>query len=310
MKYNVLADLPLNDVLDSLLKGKVKLHPWDTSMSMDAIYCYGHPSVDADLLDKHPKVRVISNYGVGVDHIDIDEATKRGIPVGNTPGVLNGATADMAFALLLMTARRLGEGMRFARSPHYVADNPAILHGREVHHTTLGIVGMGRIGEEIAQRARGFDMSVLYHNRNRKPDAEAKLGVKYVSLKKLLQQADHVVLSTPLTNETRGMIGADEIALMKPTATLINIARGPIVDTDALTEALTNRRIFAAGADVTDPEPLPRDHPLLKLDNFVVTPHLGSCTVETRQAMAELSVENLLAGLAGRPLPASVVIPN
>ena len=303
---NVLADLPLNDLLNSLLAGKVQLSPWDTNTSVDAIYSYGHPSVDAELLDKHPNVRVISNYGVGVDHIDVEEATRRGIPVGNTPGVLNGATADMAFALLLMTARRLGEGTRYARGPDYLVDDPTILHGREVHHSTLGIVGMGRIGEEIAKRAHGFDMTVLYHNRNRKPDAETKLGVKAVSLKELLQQSDHVVLSTPLTKETRGLIGADELALMKPTATLINIARGPVVDTDALTDALTNRRIFAAGADVTDPEPLPRDHPLLKLDNFVLTPHLGSCTVETRQQMAELSVENLLAGLAGKLLPSQV----
>jgi glyoxylate reductase len=168
--------------------------------------------------------------------------------------------------------------------------------GREVHHATLGIIGMGRIGEQIARRARGFDMRIVYHNRSRKPEAEAALGAVYVSLNQLLEQSDYVMLTCPLTDETRGLIGAEQLARMKPTATLINIARGPVVDTLALTDALLSRRIYAAALDVTDPEPLPREHPLLACDNLTIAPHLGSATEETRQKMAEISVENLLRG--------------
>ena len=230
----------------------------------------------------------------------------RGIPVGNTPGILDGATADLAFALILAAGRRIVEGDRYARGPHFTHYDPSYMLGREVHSSTLGIMGMGRIGRQVAMRARGFGMTVLYCNRNRDDEAEIALGARYAAKAELLASADYVVLCVPLTPDTRGLIGAAELALMKPTATLVNVARGAVVDKDALADALKARRIFAAALDVTDPEPLPRDHPLLTLDNVVITPHLGSATEETRRRMAELSVQNLIAGLDGRPLLHSV----
>ena len=308
----VVADLPLSPTITSMLESHVTLLPWQTAHEagaedIEAIYTYGHPHVGADLLDRLHGVRVISNFGVGVDHIDVAAAVARGIAVGNTPGILDGATADMAFALLLAAGRRLVEGDRHARGPNFLRYDPSYILGREIHGSTLGIVGMGRIGEQAARRARAFDMSVLYHNRQRRPAAEEMLGARYTSLDDLLALSDYVMLTVPLTPETQRLIGQAELARMKPTAVLINIARGPIVDTDALTEALSARRIWAAALDVTDPEPLPRDHPLLRLDNVLITPHLGSATEQTRQRMAEVSVENLLAGLSGKPLPFPVV---
>jgi glyoxylate reductase len=298
----VLADLPVSPVVTELLAGKVELVPLDSPDPIVAIYTYGHPAVTPALLDKYPGVKVISNFGVGVDHIDMPAATARGIPVGNTPGILDGATADLAFSLILAAGRRIVEGAIYARGPAFTHYDPSYLLGREVHHATLGIFGLGRIGEQVAKRARGFDMNVLYHNRNRRPEVEQRLGVKYATKDELLVNSDYVLLMLPLTADTRGMIGPAELRKMKPTAALINAARGAHVDTMALTEALARKVIRMAALDVTDPEPLPRDHPLLKLDNVVITPHLGSATEETRRRMAELSVENLLAGLAGKPL--------
>ncbi|MEK6236597.1 MAG: D-glycerate dehydrogenase, partial [Planctomycetales bacterium] len=224
----------------------------------------------------------------------------------NTPGILNGATADMGFALLLAAARRLVEGDRYARSPEFTVYDPGFMLGSEVHGTTLGIIGLGRIGRQVARRARGFDMRVLYHNRRPRPEAEEELGAEYAALDDLLGQSDYVLLSCPLTPETTGLIDAAALTKMKSSAILINIARGPVVDTTALTEALRDGKIAAAGLDVTDPEPLPRDHPLLHLDNVTVVPHFGSATIQTRRRMAEISVENLLAGLAGKPLKFAV----
>jgi glyoxylate reductase len=301
----IIADTPLAPNVLRLLEPHALVLSWpvgDAPLPVAAVYTYGHPRVDGALLDRLPGVRVISNFGVGVDHIDVPAAAARGIPVGNTPGVLDGATADMAFALLLAAGRRLAEGDRYARGPDFLVYDPGYMLGREIHSSTLGIVGLGRIGAQVASRARGFEMNVLYHNRRRRPDLETSLGVRYAGFHELLEKSDYVVLTVPLTPETRGLIGKSELARMKPTATLVNVARGPVVDREALTEALAERRIYAAALDVTDPEPLPRDHPLLRLDNLTITPHLGSATVETRQKMAEISVENLLAGLAGRPL--------
>jgi glyoxylate reductase len=310
----VLADLPLAPASVELLAGRVELLPWDAAdraaARIEALYTYGHPAVDAALLDRLPAVRVVSNFGVGVDHIDLAAAAARGIPVGNTPGAVDGATADLAFALLLAAARRVVEGDRFARGPDFVRYDPSFMPGREVHGSTLGVVGLGRIGEQVARRARGFDMTVLYHNRRRRPDVESALGVRYAAFDDLLAAADFVVLTVPLTPETHGLIGRAELARMKPTAVLVNVARGPIVDTAALAEALAAGAIAAAGVDVTDPEPLPRDHPLLRLANVVITPHLGSNTERTRRRAAEMSVANLMAGLAGRPLPYPVVLPG
>ncbi|MEQ8785470.1 MAG: D-glycerate dehydrogenase [Pirellulaceae bacterium] len=302
----VVADGPLADAVLEQLRDQVEFVDWPSKDTTDdtvsALYTYGHPTVDGALLDSLPGVRVISNYGVGVDHIDVPEANRRGIVVGNTPGILDGATADMAFTLLLAAGRRLVEGDRYARSDAFTTYDPGYMLGREIHHATLGIVGMGRIGLEIAKRARAFDMTVLYHNRRRRGEIESRLPARYVAFEELLAESDYVMLSTPLTDETRGLIGRRQFALMKPTATLVNIARGPVVDTEALTEALQRKRIFAAAVDVTDPEPLPRRHPLLALDNLTIAPHLGSATVETRQKMTDISVENLLRGLRGENL--------
>lgn len=307
----VLADGPLAPTIEALLANETEVVPWEALRGSDegvaGIYTFGHPTVDAALLAKLPNVRVISNYGVGVDHIRLDDALARGIPVGNTPGILDGATADMGFALLLAAARRVVEGDRYARGDDFTRYDPCYMLGREVHHATLGIIGMGRIGEQVAQRARGFDMRVMYHNRRARPEAEARLGVEKATLEQLLVESDFVMLTCPLTDETRGLIGREQLALMKPTAILVNIARGPVVDTEALTAALAAKRIYGAALDVTDPEPLPRMHPLLALDNVTIVPHLGSATEQTRQRMAEISVENLLRGLRGEALLHRVV---
>ena len=311
LRPRVLADLPVSEDVLELLGGKCELLTWDTARQsdpgrIDAIYTYGHPTVDVTMLDHLRGVRVISNFGVGVDHIDVAAAAARNIPVGNTPGILDGATADLAFALILAVGRRVVEGDRYARGPEFLKYDPSLMLGREIHGSTLGIIGLGRIGEQVARRARGFDMKVQYHNRNRKPLAESALGVKYVLREELLATSDFVVLTVPLTPETRGLIGRAELAMMKPTASLVNVARGAVVDLAALTHALAARQITAAALDVTDPEPLPRDHPLLKLNNIIITPHLGSATEQTRRQMAELSIKNLFAGLEGQPLPVRV----
>lgn len=310
----VIADGPLSHSVIALLEGKVELLPWehlicDRDESISGIYTFGHPIVNGELMDKVPNIKVISNHGVGVDHISLKDAQARGIPVGNTPGVLDGATADMGFCLLMAAARRLVKAVSIAR--FHIDDlklkrSEAFL-GREIHGASLGIVGLGRIGLQVARRAVGFDMDVSYYNRNRRIDIESKLGVTYKSLDELLATSDYIMLCVPLTDETTRLIGADELRLMRPTATLINIARGAVVDTDALTIALAENWIYAAGLDVTDPEPLPKGHPLLTLDNVIVAPHIGSATVQTRQKMAELSVQNLLAGLAGETLPNRIV---
>ena len=225
------------------------------------------------MLDRLPGVKVISNYGVGVDHIDLAAAAARKIPVGNTPGILDGATADMGFALLLSAARKVVEGDRYARSPEFTVYDPGYMLGCEVHDATLGIVGLGRIGRQVARRARGFDMTVLYHNRHRQTEQEQSLGVRYVSFDELLAASDYVMLTVPLTPETRGLINAQALSKMKRSAILINIARGPVVDTAALVDALTKGQIAGAALDVTDPEPLPRNSSLLGFANVIIAPH-------------------------------------
>jgi glyoxylate reductase len=307
----VVADGPLAADIIALAGDRIHWLDWQIALQgsdepVDAIYTYGHPHVNGAMLDRLPGVRVISNYGVGVDHISLAEAAARGIPVGNTPGILDGATADMGFTLLLAAARRLVEGDRYARSPEFTVYDPGYLLGREVHHSTLGIVGLGRIGGQVARRARAFDMTVLYCNRHRRPEAETEWNAMHVSFAELLSRSDYVMLCCPLTPETTRLIDAAALSRMKPRATLINLARGAVVDTAALTAALEKGQIASAALDVTDPEPLPRDHRLLKLSNVIIAPHLGSATVETRHRMAEMSLENLFAGLAGRPLPHAV----
>ncbi len=260
--------------------------------------------VDVALMNAAPKLKVISNLAVGYNNIDITEATKRGIPVGNTPGVLTETTADIAFALLMAAARRVVEADRHVRKGLWKTWGPMILLGQDIHHATLGIIGLGRIGIEVARRAGGFNMNVLYHDVVRNKKAERQLGIKYVSeVHELLSTSDFISIHVPLLPETHHLIGATEFALMKPTAVFINTSRGPVVDQKALYEALRTRKIFAAGIDVTEVEPISTDDPLLTLENVVITPHIASASVHTRRNMALIAAENLLAGLRGEILP-------
>jgi glyoxylate reductase len=251
--------------------------------------------VDADLIAAAPRLRAISNYAVGVDNIDLDAAAARGIPVGNTPGVLTDTTADLAVALMLGISRRLAEGDAYVRRGGWITWETGLLLGHDLHGATVGIVGFGRIGQAVARRLGGFECEVLHTSRT-----------GGVPLDELLERSDFVSIHAPLTPETRGLIGDDALGRMKPTAYLVNTARGPIVDTDALVRALHAGRIAGAALDVTDPEPLPAGHPLLDAPNLLVLPHLGSATHATRERMADMAVDNLLAGLAGEPMPNQV----
>lgn len=263
-------------------------------------------TVDGALMDACPRLRVVSNFAVGFDNLDVPAATARGIPVGNTPGVLTETTADCAFALLMAAARRLVEGADYVRAGQWQTWGPLLLLGQDVHHATLGLVGLGRIGAEMAKRAKGFDMRVLYHDVVRREDLEASLGIAYVPLEELLAQADFVSIHTPLTPETHHLMNRARFGQMKRSAIVVNTARGPIIDPDALLEALTTGAIAGAALDVTEPEPLPAEHPLLAQPNCLVVPHIASASAVTRGKMAEIAARNLIAGLKGEPLPAGL----
>lgn len=269
----------------------------------EALLCLLTDRIDASLMDAAPGLKVISQCAVGYDNIDVAAATARGIPVGNTPGVLTDATADFAFTLLMAAARRIGEAINYVREGRWQTWGLTLLLGQSVNGATLGIVGLGRIGQALARRARGFDMNVLYYDAVRQPEAEAELGVQYRALEDLLRESDFVSLHVSLTKETRGLMNARTFALMKPTAVLINTSRGPVVNPEALYEALKVGQIGYAALDVTDPEPLPADHKLLELPNLIVAPHIASATVRSRNLMASRAVENLIAGLQCEQLP-------
>jgi len=267
--------------------------------------------VDDALLDAAgPGLKVVSNYAVGYDNIDIPACARRGIAVGNTPGVLTETTADLAWALILAAARRVPEGDRYVREGKWRTWGPLLLLGSDVHGATLGVVGLGRIGQAVARRAAGFGMTVLYSSRSRVSAAvETALGATYVGLPELLERSDIVSLHVSLAPDTRGLIDAAALARMKPTAVLVNTARGPVVDPLALEAALRDGVIAAAALDVTDPEPIPPDDPLLSLDNCLVVPHIASATGATRGRMAAMAAANLLAGVRGEPLPTPVHAP-
>jgi glyoxylate reductase len=262
--------------------------------------------VDAELMDLNPRLRVVSNYAVGYDNINIPAATSRGIPVGNTPGVLTDTTADLAFALLMAAARRVVEGAVFVHEGRWKTWGPKLLTGIDVYRATLGIVGFGRIGQAMARRAHGFDMKVIYSDRFRREELEAAMGVEYVDLETLYRESDFISIHTDLNESTRHMFNAAAFAGMKRSAILINTARGPIVDPAALHDALSSGSIRAAALDVTDPEPIPLDSPLLNLPNCLVVPHIASASVATRARMAEMAAANLIAGLKGERLPTCV----
>jgi glyoxylate reductase len=268
-----------------------------------ALLCNITDRIDAEILDACPGLKVVANFGVGFNHIDVAAATARGIPVTNTPGVLTEATADLAFALLLAVARRLGEGERLVRAKHWAGWEPMQLLGADLAGATLGIIGFGRIGRAVARRAQAFDMRVVYWNRSRLPaEEEANLRVRYAGFKELLREADFVSLHVPYGQQTHHLLGEKEFALMKPTAYVINTSRGAVVDEKALVRALQSRRIAGAGLDVYESEPRLEGR-LYELENAVLAPHLGSATIGTRTKMGMMAVDNLIAACAGKRPP-------
>ncbi|MBM7109544.1 Glyoxylate/hydroxypyruvate reductase B [Brevibacillus laterosporus] len=265
----------------------------------DGLYVMLSDRIDRELIDAAPHLKVVSTLAVGYDNIDVEACKKRGIVVTNTPDVLTDATADLAFGLLMAAGRRFVEANRVLMNGEWKTWSPYFMAGQRIHGATIGIIGMGRIGEAVAKRASGFDMRILYHNRSRKVEAEETYGATYCSLPDLLCESDYVVLLTPLTEETKGLMGAEQFAMMKSTAVFINASRGATVDEVALYQALKQETIWAAGLDVFQQEPIPTDHPLLSLPNVVALPHIGSATYETRDRMAMLVSQNLVAVLSG-----------
>ena len=271
---------------------------------VDGIVCLITDRIDAEVLDAAgSQLRVVSQMAVGVDNVDVAACTERGIPVGNTPGVLTETTADIAWALILATARRVVESAEFVKRGDWQTWGPLLMAGVDVHDRTLGIVGFGAIGQAVARRAQGFGMRTLYWNRTPRPERAAELGAQLRSLDQLLAESDFVSLNVALTQETHHLIDAEALAKMQPSAILINTARGPVVDEQALTDALRDGQIAAAGLDVTEVEPINPASPLLTMDNVIVLPHIGSASLATRAKMADIAVANLRAALAGEPLP-------
>ena len=275
---------------------------------MDGLLSLLTDRIDDELLDAAgPQLKVVSNFAVGFDNFVVPEMSKRGVIGTNTPDVLTDTTADLAFALLMAAARRVPEAVDYVRDGHWKTWGPMLLMGVDIHGATLGIVGFGRIGREVARRGRGFGMDIVYHDVHpASPEDEADLGARRVEMDELLRIADFISLHVNLTDETRHLIDTEALRLMKPTAVLVNTSRGPVVDPAALEAALRDGEIFAAGLDVTDPEPLPADHPLVALPNCVVVPHIASASRVTRGKMAAMAAANLLAGLRGERLPTPV----
>ncbi|WP_025730890.1 2-hydroxyacid dehydrogenase [Heyndrickxia ginsengihumi] len=269
---------------------------------VDGLFCLLTEEIDADLIEQAPKLKVISNMAVGYNNIDVQYAASKGIIVTNTPGVLTETTADLTFALLMAVSRRIVEAEHFLQAGEWKTWSPMLLTGQDVFGATLGIIGLGRIGEAVARRAKGFNMNVLYHNRSRKREAEETIGIQYAELEQLLKTSDFICVLTPYTEETRNLISYEQFALMKNSAVLINTSRGGIVNEEALYQALLEGKIWGAGLDVFEQEPVPLDHPLLTLPNVVAVPHIGSASIQTRLKMAKLAAENLINGLYGKPV--------
>lgn len=301
-----------------LLRSVAEVRQWDSDdvvprsvllqevADCDGLFCLLTERIDDELLDRAPRLKVVANMAVGYDNIDVAAVTRRGIVATNTPGVLTETSADLAWALILATARRVVEGVDFVRAGKWKTWGPMLLLGHDVHHATLGVIGLGRIGFEVARRSIGFDMKVLYHNRRRRPDVEQQYGWQYADLPTLLRESDIVTIHTDYNPSSHHLIGREQLQMMKRTAYLINTARGPIVDNMALAEALEQGWIAGAGLDVTDPEPIPLDHPLTKLPNCVILPHIASASVATRTRMATLAAENIVAVLQGKRPPTPI----
>ena len=269
----------------------------------DAVLCLLTDKVDAETMDVAKSVKIFANMAVGFDNIDVEECTKRGVMASNTPGVLTGTTADFAFTLLMSAARRIREGHEFVQAGKWETWGPLLLMGQDIHHATLGLIGLGRIGTEMARRGQGFSMRVLYNDVVRREDLEQELGLEYADFDTVLQESDFVSMHVPYMPATPHLISTEQLAMMKQTAVLINTARGPIVDPQALYTALKSGEIWAAGLDVTDPEPIPMDDPLLTLDNCLIAPHIASASFNTRSDMSELAANNILAALSGERPP-------
>lgn len=310
----VFMTMDVPEVAKRMIAEVAELHVWqgeypipkerlmEEAARADCLYTMVSDSVDEEVLraGAKGKLKLVANMAVGYDNINIPVAKELGIAVTNTPDVLTETTADLTFALLMATARRLVEASNYLHAGRWKSWSPLLLAGQDIYGATLGIVGMGRIGEAVARRAKGFNMNILYFNRNRKPRAEEELGVTYRPFEELLKEADFVVCLTPLTEETRHLFGAREFSLMKKSAVFINVSRGGTVDEAALYQALVNGEIWAAGLDVFQTEPVPLDNPLLKLDNVVALPHIGSASIPTRTRMATLAAENVVAVLQGK----------
>ncbi|MBM7694706.1 glyoxylate reductase [Peribacillus deserti] len=270
------------------------------AVKADALLTMLSDKIDREVLEAGGSLKIVANLAVGYDNIDLKAASERSIAVCNTPEVLTDTTADLAFALLMASARRIVEAAEFVKEGAWKSWSPLLMAGQDIHHKTIGIVGMGKIGEAVAKRAAGFDMDILYHNRTRKPEAEEKIGARYASFNELIERADYIVCLTPLTAETKGIFNEDSFRKMKNTAVFINASRGPVVDEQALYEALVSGEISAAGLDVFDKEPIGANHPLLTLKNVVALPHIGSSSTETRMEMIELCISNIEAVLDGK----------
>lgn len=271
-----------------------------------ALYTNVGDKIDRELIESAPHLKVISTMAVGFDNIDMEYARERGIAVGHTPSVLNETTADLAFTLLMAAGRRIVEGAYYIKGEKWKSWGPMLLTGQDIYGARLGIIGMGRIGEGVARRALGFNMDVVYYNRNQKPHIEEEIGVTYCELTELLQTSDFIVLLAPGSEETRHMIGTEQFQLMKESAVFINVSRGTNVDEQALYKALKEGEIWAAGLDVFEEEPISASHPLLSLPNVTAVPHIGSASIATRKKMAMMAAENLVAGIKGEKLPFEV----
>ena len=319
-QFKVFITRPIRDEILAKITAECEVDMWHTSAilppiaeripPLDGLVTYGHELVTPEMIATAPNLKVVSVVGVGYDHVHVEACRERGIGIGHTPGVLTDTTADMTMALLLGASRKIVPADQHVQAKQWLYYDPNILWGYDIHHATLGIVGMGRIGHAVAKRALAFDMRVLYHKRERRHDWEEELGVEYADMEQLLRESDFVSLHVPLTEDTTHMIGKAELELMKNTAILVNIARGPVVDHYALYDALKEGQIAGAALDVTEPEPLNTDHPLLSLDNVIIAPHLGSATFQTRMKMMTMAAENLLAGLKGEQLPYGALQPK
>lgn len=314
MKPYIFISRKLPDDAVAILKEKYDVHMWDQedvpvpyeifleeAKKADALLTMLSEPVNEEVLNAGERLKIVANMAVGYDNVDVEAASRLGVTVTNTPDVLNDSTADLTFALVLAAARRMIEAAEFVKEGNWKSWSPLLLSGQDVHHKTLGIVGMGNIGKTVAKRATGFEMEILYHNRSRKPDTEQELGAQYVSFDELLERSDFVVCLTPLTDDTRNLFNRDAFKKMKKQAVFVNSSRGPVVNEQDLYKALQDGEIAAAGLDVFAEEPIGSGHPLLELKNVVAMPHIGSASRETRFAMMKLCMDNIDLVLSGNP---------